>query len=327
MIGTFIGAVVLSRNRRGTIRAWAVTAGVLCLILLLVLRLARGPLLGHVQSANVDAADAIYSGVTHSLRAWTLWLVLILAGIVVVTILWGRIGIIPAVRRGYAAAKAQAANYREQRAQAKAAAALAGPDGTVIVPAEQSWWERFVEGTKAFVDGLNLPERLSALAAFIQRNLKPVRWAGVVVGALILLFWPSPSLSVLIWVAAFVALYLGLLELIMNIAARAPEAQATAAAGDGGPTQPVAPGARTDGGRAAPATVAAAPATKAAPSPPPTSEPPRATTVSTEDLSALGGRLDLLMRLDQAHTAGVLTDEEYAREKAQLLSLGAAPTG
>jgi hypothetical protein len=48
--------------------------------------------------------------------------------------------------------------------------------------------------------------------------------------------------------------------------------------------------------------------------------------VSTADLSALGGRLDLLLRLDKAHSTGVLTDEEYAREKAQLLALGAAST-
>lgn len=335
MLGLLIGAIVLSRNRRGTVRAWAVTSVVLCLIFLLVLRLVRGPLLGHVRPANVDAADALYSGVTHSLRAWTLWLVLILAGITVVTILWGRIGIIPALQRGYEAAKLQTANYREQRAQAKAAAALAGPDGTAIVPAKQSWWERFVDQTKAFVDGLNLPAQLSTLAAFIQRNLKMVRWAGTVLGALILLFWPSPSLSVLIWVAAFVALYLGLLELILNIAARAPGAQVSAA-GDGPitgvpttgngpttdvPTQPI-PTVRTAAAAPAPATAPAPVATAPAPA-----EPPRVTTVSTADLSALGGRLDLLMRLDQAHTAGVLNDDEYAQEKARLMALGATPAG
>ncbi len=310
MLGTLIGAIVLSRNRRGTLRAWTVTSVVLCLILLLVLRLTRGPILGRVKPANVDAADALYSGVTHSLRSWTLWLVLILAGILVVTILWGRIGIIPATRRGYEAAKLQAAGYREQRAQARAAAAVAGPNGTEIVPDEQSRWERFVEGTKAFIDGLNLPERLSTLAAFLQRNLKMVRWAGIAVGALLLLFWPSPSLSVLIWVVAFVALYLGLVELVLNIAARAPEAAVAGTGPAGGPTGN---GERTR--------------VTEPPAPPKASEPPRVTTVSTEDLSALGGRLDLLMRLDQAHSAGVLTDDEYAREKAQLMSLGAAPAG
>jgi hypothetical protein len=34
----------------------------------------------------------------------------------------------------------------------------------------------------------------------------------------------------------------------------------------------------------------------------------------------MGGRLDLLMRLGDARTAGVLTDEEFTREKAQLLA-------
>jgi hypothetical protein len=42
--------------------------------------------------------------------------------------------------------------------------------------------------------------------------------------------------------------------------------------------------------------------------------------VTPEDVSAMGGRLDLLMRLGDARTAGVLTDEEFTREKAQLLA-------
>jgi hypothetical protein len=40
-----------------------------------------------------------------------------------------------------------------------------------------------------------------------------------------------------------------------------------------------------------------------------------------EVLSSLSGRLDLLVRLGAAHDAGVLTDEEFDREKNRLLSV------
>jgi hypothetical protein len=124
---------------------------------------------------------------------------------------------------------------------------------------------------------------------------------------------------VLIWTAAFVALYLGLLELILAIAARA-----SAEAAAGGP--PAAPGAEavpapvtTPEPAPAPGPAAPAPTTveEAAPVPAPRSHHP----VTHEDLSVLGDRLNLLMRLGDARTAGVLTDEEFDREKAELLAL------
>ena len=41
---------------------------------------------------------------------------------------------------------------------------------------------------------------------------------------------------------------------------------------------------------------------------------------SRENLSAMGSRLDLLMRLGEARTAGVLTDDEFTHEKTHLLA-------
>jgi hypothetical protein len=69
---------------------------------------------------------------------------------------------------------------------------------------------------------LNLPERFGAFAEFLRRHLRAARWTGVAVGALVLLLWPSPTLPVLIWTAAVVALYISLLELVLAIAATAP---------------------------------------------------------------------------------------------------------
>jgi len=59
--------------------------------------------------------------------------------------------------------------------------------------------------------------------------------------------------------------------------------------------------------------VIAAPAPAALPVPRPALDPAL--------LAGLGGRLDLLVRLGAAHDAGVLTDEEFSRQKDELLAL------
>lgn len=289
-LALLVGALVVSTRPKRTLRAWAVTTGVLGVLLVLVMRAFRGPLLGQVQPANAAAVDAVYQGITASLRSWTLWLVLIMAGIVAVTLLWGRIGIVPATRRGWASAKAAAARHRAERA-ARAAAGEPVP----------SWGHRLVDGTRSFVDGLGLPERLARLAAFLRRNLRLVRWSGVAVGALVLLFWPEPSLSVVIWVAAFVALYIGLVEVVLALGAREPgEAEAEAVAPVAAPVDPVEPVVQAtaphDGNGSATVPV-----------------------LTPEGATAMGSRLDLLIRLGDARTAGVLTEEEFTREKALLL--------
>jgi hypothetical protein len=43
--------------------------------------------------------------------------------------------------------------------------------------------------------------------------------------------------------------------------------------------------------------------------------------LTPETLSALTGRLDLLVRLGAARDAGVLTDEEFRQEKTRLLGV------
>jgi hypothetical protein len=368
-LAALVGALVVSRRRLKTLRAWSVTTGLIGLLLVAALAVARGPLLGQVKPANVDAADAIYQGVTASLRSWTLWLVLIMAVVMVVTLLWGRIGIIPAIERGYRAVRSQAARQREEHAAARtlrAAAAEAGADGTEQVPAavpEKSWPRRVAASTREFVDELNLPERFAALAEFLGRHLQAARWTGVAVGAVILLLWPSPTLPVLIWTAALVALYISLLELVLAIAATAPSsadeatldrglgAEASVPAGHRavapapvtavtGPTRDasdVVPAARTpvtpltpagysgeqsgpgvarSGGDAAldPIRPVAPVQTQSTADAPPHRRP-----VTAEDMSAMANRLDMLMRLGDARTAGVLTEEEFTREKAQLL--------
>jgi hypothetical protein len=298
-LGALAGALVISRRRQKTLRAWAVTTGVTGLLLVLTFAIARTPLLNHAKPANVAVIDAVYQGVTGSLRSWTLWLVLIMFGVVVLTLLWGRIGIIPALRRGYHAVRRQTAQYRQQRA-----AAAAG-EGTEPVPAE-SWPRRVAAGTKAFAGSMNLPDRLGSLSTFLQRNLRLARWAGVALGALILVLWPSPTLSILIWVAAFVALYLGLIEVVLNVTARAPAGAHAAAAPTTNGATPSVPAWQP----------AASPDTPTVPAPAVPVQAP----VTPADLTALGGKLDMLMRLGDARTAGVLTDDEFAREKAHLLT-------
>ena len=47
-LAALIGAFVLSRRRRRTLRAWSVTTAVLGLLLVIAMRVAQGPLLIHV---------------------------------------------------------------------------------------------------------------------------------------------------------------------------------------------------------------------------------------------------------------------------------------
>jgi hypothetical protein len=98
-------------------------------------------------------------------------------------------------------------------------------------------------------------------------------------------------------VVALIALYLGLLEWLQSRAAGPGTAPGQAA------VLPPASGTPTDG--------AAAPRIPA---------PPPARPATRENLSAMGSRLDLLMRLGEARTAGVLTDDEFTQEKTHLLA-------
>jgi hypothetical protein len=53
----------------------------------------------------------------------------------------------------------------------------------------------------------------------------------------------------------------------------------------------------------------------AAAAPPPAGRP-----MTQEGISAMSSKLDVLMRLGDARTAGVLTEEEFTSQKTQLLS-------
>ena len=291
-LAALIGALVLSRRRRRTLRAWSVTTAVLGLLLVIAMRVAQGPLLIHVKPANAAAATAIFEGVTASLRSWTLWFVAIPAVVLVFTLLWGRLGIIPGIGRGYRAAVEQVRSRREAHELAQNAAV----DGTDPRPAE-SWTHRVAADTRTFIDGVDMSSWLDRLSGFVRRHLPSARWVGVAAGALVLLFWPAPTLTVLIWVVALIALYLGLLEWLQSRAAGPVAAPGQAA------VVPPASGAPVNG--------AAASRTPA---------PPPARPATRENLSAMGSRLDLLMRLGEARTAGVLTDDEFTQEKTHLLA-------
>jgi hypothetical protein len=82
-IGTLAGALVVSRRPLRTVGAWAVTASVLGLLLLIAVPTARASVLSHVEPAGRDAAGAVYAVLTDGLCSWTLWL---LAGTAVVAV-------------------------------------------------------------------------------------------------------------------------------------------------------------------------------------------------------------------------------------------------
>ena len=113
--------------------------------------------------------------------------------------------------------------------------------------------------TRTFIDGVGMSSWLDRLGGFVQRHLPSARWAGVAAGALVLLLWPAPTLTVLIWVVALIALYLGLLEWLQSRAADPVSAPGQADA------VPPASGAPANGAAAvfrAPAAPPARPATR-----------------------------------------------------------------
>jgi Short C-terminal domain len=323
-LAALAGALGISRRRRGTLRAWAVTTSVLAFLLLITLRVARGSVLVQVKAENRDAVGAIYDVLAGSLRAWTLWLLAIGLFVLVETIVWGKLGIVSGVRRGSRAAREQLHRYREgraasaQAAAAESAAAGVPPSaGAEEAAAELPWTRRVVIGTRAFVDSLELSRRSSHLGGYVRDHFDAARWTGIVLGVFVLLIWPSPTLSVLIWIGAVVALWIGALVWLRNQApaqARADEAEALPPAGTAAGTAAVAH--RDDGGEL-PSVPAARQPSNGVPAPRSLQEP----VLRPEVLSSLGGRLDLLVRLGAAHDAGVLTDEEFEREKSRLLAV------
>jgi hypothetical protein len=334
-VGTLAGALGVSRRRRGTLRAWAVTTTVLTLLVLLALRVARGVLLPQVRPDNRDAVGAIYDVLAASLRSWTLWLLAAALLVLVLTLVWGRLGIVAGVRRGVASARAQLQRRREARAAAAAAAAATGDAEEAAAAAREPWTRRVTVWTQGFAEGLDLPERGARLGALVRDHHGPARWAGIAIGALVLLFWPAPTLSVLIWIAALVALYLGALEWLRG---RAPEPAPAEQAASG-----AVPSAGPDGvaGNDSPAAPAVVPAPRTIPrpvggaaegaangvpvatavEPAPTVKPLVPAALTPETISTLNDRLDLLVRLGAARDAGVLTEEEFSREKNQLLGV------
>jgi hypothetical protein len=338
-LATFAGALGASRHRRGTLRAWAVTTTVLVLLVLIALRVGRGVLLPQVREDNREAVGAIYDVLAGSLRSWTLWLLGFTLLVLVLTLVWGRLGLVAGVRRGVATARAQLHQRREAARAARAASAAEGAGEAAGPEAEESWPQRVAAWWRGFADGLELPERTARLGQWVRTHLRPARWTGIAVGALVLLFWPAPTLSVLIWIAALVALYVGALEWLQ---ARAP-APAPGTAEE--PVTAVAPSTRPDGAVPAGAatgvvppprpgpvpaasgaeraaggtlvTTAVEPAPPAAPEP----EPFVPAALTPETITTLNDRLDLLVRLGSARDAGVLTEEEFRREKGRLLGV------
>jgi hypothetical protein len=310
-LATLAGALGISRRRRGTLRAWAITTAVLGCLVLITLRVARGRLLTAAQEDNRGAVGAIYDLIAGSLRVWTLWVVGVALLILVVTLVWGRLGLVAGVRSAVAAARRQVG---ERRA---AAAALPAADGTpgsepapagTDVPAE-SWPRRVAVGTRAFADSLDLRSRAAGLGTAVRAHYSPARWTGIVLGAVLLLLWPDPTLSVLIWIGALVALYLWALDWLRDQAPGEAEAPAGTAPPVAEATDPAhlvpLPRATPNGGTTTPVADETA-----------DPEP-----LSPAAMSVLNDRLDLLVRLGAAHDSGVLTDQEFDRERRRLMAV------
>jgi hypothetical protein len=276
----------------------------------------------QAQPDNRDAVGAIYDSLAMNLRAWTLWQLAATLLVLTLTLVWGRLGIVAGVRRGVASARDRTRRRREEAAMAQVTA-----EGTEVTTpvAGESWTQRVAAGTRAFAEGLELPERTASLGAYVRDHFTIARWTGIAVGAVVLLFWPDPTLSVLIWIAALVGLWLGALEWLLS---RAPEQ----AAADGEPRPGEVAQVSADGstppvgasGRSVPDGAAGGPLAvpeRTVPPAPRAPEPLVPAALTPAAMSALNDRLDLLIRLGAARDGGVLSEEEFGREKSRLLGV------
>jgi hypothetical protein len=183
--------------------------------------------------------------------------------------------------------------------------------------------------SRAFADGLNMPERSARVGALVRDHYAPARWTGISLGVLVLLLWPEPTLSVLIWIAALVGLYLGALEWFMGRApapeSPAPDGADASATGvvrgvaDGAPLAPPGVPAARQAEVAAPAGVLVGAGAAGAVRPDSRTEPLVPAALTPQAISTLSDRLDLLVRLGTARDSGVLTEDEFRREKDRLL--------
>lgn len=343
-LGTLATALGISRRRRGTLRAWAATTTVVTLLLLMSLRISRGILLPQVRPENRDAVGAIYDVLAGSLRLWTLWLLGVALLVLALTLVWGRLGLVSGVRRGLTTARAQMRARRAAHAARVAAVESDGGAERVPAPDGEGPWQRFVVWARGFADGLDLPQRVAGLGAVVRDHLTAARWAGVGVGALLLLFWPEPTLTVLLWVAALVGLYLGALAWLVGRAPGVPAAPGVAAVATESGSLAGVPAARDAGSGPLVTPVAVVPAggrlvsdgavdgmastagtavdSRPTPVPEPRDvEPFVSAALTPETITTLNGRLDLLVRLGAARDAGVLTEDEFSREKGRLLGV------
>src|SRR4051794_11813031 len=185
-LAALAGALGVSRRRRGTLRAWAVTTTVLTLVVLIALRVARALVVPQAKPENRDALGAIFDVLAGSLRSWTLWLLGIVLLVLVLTMIWGRLGLVAGVRRGVASARTQLRARGERAAGARTGADGAPADGAagteVAVPAaEVPWRRRTAAWLRAFGDGLDLPERTARLGGVVRARRGPARWTGVAI--------------------------------------------------------------------------------------------------------------------------------------------------
>jgi len=298
----FALALVVSRDRRGTLMSGALTIAVLGLLLVLAGVVGRQIALGSLPAgANPDVFKSTLDIVVSGLRSSVIWTVVIAVVVAVVAFAWGRLGLVRAIRRAGSAASEKAHAASDRRAEARVAEG-AGGDEAVPEPAPATHWRTALgERLAAFWHEWEVERRLAEAGVVVRRNLRAWNAGGVIAAAVLLLVWPTPTTKVVIWMVALAGVYLGVLQLLTGLAdKRIPEvAEAVVVA-----PAPVAPEPAGTGLLDVSAEEA---------------EGPPAEVLSQDE------RLDALMKLGKVRDAGILSDEEFEREKTRIL--GSVPVG
>ncbi len=290
------GALWVSDDRRRTLVAFGVVVAALALLVVTVLAFARGPVLAGSPDQARPVLRVVWDETVPRLLT-RLWRIAVLGvAVFAVAALWGRVGLVAALRRTWNAARERLDARLAERAARPALEASATTGGAEAVAAPER--VGFRERARIFVETLDAPTHLRAAAVYVAPSLRIWRGVGVAAFAVLLLLWPRATMEVFFGLLAVLVLYLGCLELLMGFA---PE---------------TAPGFAAAGARAGPAPEAAPAPEAPAPEPPaeagPAAPPPL-------DLP-YPERIDLLARLGEAKDAGFLTADEFAREKSRVLT-------
>jgi len=319
LLGT---ALVVSTGRLKLLSNYAIAVAVLTLLAGLGIGFTRSMVVdGIPNSLNRDAAAAVWQiMVTNTMRSamWTMFIVSVVVAVVARLLASPRVrdAIVRAanalwrwVTELWAALTGKTKEFAERRRKAAESRAEGAEEHEVREAGEGEAGEGETSDAAAAAEGAE-PGRAAAMAdsatqmlersaEWVEPRKAMLRWVGGAVAAVLFLVWPGKTFGVFLTFAVLYGLWFAALELVLLGGRKARQAQESGAEEE-----------RAESGGAVPVAL-----------------PPAAVSPERVARPLTHGQLDTLERLAEMHAKGVLTDAEFAEQKARVLgnTVAAAP--